>query len=93
MGNFRLAIAIWHTDMSDIIPPVGATFRCALGAWQVHERGLRGYLMHRLGDRYLSDDLLQETPPRAMRQGEGFCAISRPRAWLASLAVRRRFQA
>ena len=81
------------TAMPDILESVDLAssdatnaFSCVLQAWQGHESELRGYLMHRLGDRYLTDDLLQETFLRAMRQGEGFCAISQPRAWLFQVA-------
>lgn len=75
--------------MSDISKPADSlaenaerTFDCVLRAWKLHENELRGYLKHRLGDRFLSDDLLQEAFLRAMRQGERFCSISQPRAWL-----------
>jgi RNA polymerase sigma-70 factor (ECF subfamily) len=61
-------------------------FDCVLGAWKAHERELRGYLLHRLGDRYLADDMLQEILLKAMRQGEGFCVLDSPRAWLFQVA-------
>ena len=63
-----------------------ATFSCVLHAWQAHEKELSGYLMHRLGDRYLTDDLLQEILLKAMRQEKGFCAIAQKRAWLFQVA-------
>lgn len=79
--------------MSDILESVDLAssdatnvFSCVLHAWQAHESELRRFVMHRLGDRYLTDDLLQEIFLRAMRQGEAFCAISQPRAWLFQVA-------
>ena len=63
-----------------------ATFSCVLHAWQAHEKELSGYLMHRLGDRHLADDLLQEILLKVMRQEKGFCAITQKRAWLFQVA-------
>lgn len=63
-----------------------ATFSCVLNAWQAHEKELRGYLMHRLGDGHLADDLLQEILLKAMRQEKGFCDIAQKRAWLFQVA-------
>jgi RNA polymerase sigma-70 factor (ECF subfamily) len=67
-------------------PSPTGNFTCVLTAWQAHESALRGYLMHQLGDAYLSDDVLQETLLKAMRQGEHFCLIEQPRAWLFQVA-------
>jgi RNA polymerase sigma-70 factor (ECF subfamily) len=62
------------------------SFDCVLGAWREHERELRGYLVHRLGDPDGADDLLQEIFLKSMRQGAGFCEIENPRAWLFQVA-------
>jgi len=62
------------------------SFDCVLGAWRAHERELRGYLIHRLGDIHAADDLLQDVFLKSMRQGAGFCVIDQPRAWLFQVA-------
>jgi RNA polymerase sigma-70 factor (ECF subfamily) len=61
-------------------------FGCVLGAWHAHEGELRTYLVHRLGDAQLADDLLQDVFVKAMRQGQGFCTLAQPRAWLFQVA-------
>jgi len=63
-----------------------AQFDCVLGAWRAHESELVRFLSHRLGDLSQAEDLLQEVFLRAMRQGQGFCAIEQPRAWLFQVA-------
>lgn len=62
------------------------SFDCVLAAWQAHEREVRGFLLHRLADPHTADDLLQEVFLKSMRQGEHFCAIENPRAWLFQVA-------
>lgn len=64
----------------------GVAFGCVLNAWHAHEAELRGFLRHQLGDAYRADDLLQEVFVKAMRQGEGFCELEQPRAWLFQVA-------
>ncbi|MGE5666689.1 MAG: sigma-70 family RNA polymerase sigma factor [Betaproteobacteria bacterium] len=59
---------------------------CAANAWLEHQSELKGYLIHRLADPALAEDLLQETFLRALRQGEAFCALDNPRAWLFQVA-------
>ena len=61
-------------------------FDCVGSAWRAHEAELIGYLVRRLGDRSQADDLLQEIFLRAMNQGQGFCRIDNPRAWLFRVA-------
>ena len=63
-----------------------APFACALRAWRDHQSELKGYLIHRLGDRALAEDLLQDVFLKAMRAGEHFCALDNPRAWLFQVA-------
>jgi DNA-directed RNA polymerase specialized sigma24 family protein len=36
------------------------SFECALKAWREHESELLAYLVRRLSDKHLADDLLQE---------------------------------
>src|SRR3569833_1552785 len=62
------------------------SFDCVLAAWRLHEAELRNYLLHRLGDSYAADDLLQEEFIKSLRQGQGFCEIDNPRAWLFQVA-------
>ena len=61
-------------------------FDCVLAAWRAHEPEIHGYLVHHLGDVYLAEDLLQDTFLKAMRQGESFCSVESPRAWLFQVA-------
>ena len=63
-----------------------ASFSCISSAWQAHEAELRGYLRHRLSDADTADDVLQDVFVKAMRQGQGFCALDNPRAWLFQVA-------
>ncbi len=68
------------------LPQVATTFACVAQAWQAHESELRGYLRHRIGDADAADDVLQDVFIKAMRQGQGFCDLDNPRAWLFQVA-------
>ena len=59
---------------------------CILEAWNSYEAELRGFLIRRVSDVHLADDLLQEVFLKAVRQGLGFCAVDDPRAWLFRVA-------
>jgi RNA polymerase sigma-70 factor, ECF subfamily len=59
---------------------------CLLDAWSAHEAELRGYLRHRLGDAEDANELLQDVFLKALRQGQRFCAVENPRAWLFQVA-------
>lgn len=61
-------------------------FACVAKAWDAHERELRGFLRHRLSDEQAAEDMLQDVFLRAMRQGQGFCSLENPRAWLFQVA-------
>lgn len=61
-------------------------FACVLDSWREHELELRGYLLHRLSDPHLADDLVQEVFLKAMRYGKGFCVLDNRRAWLFQVA-------
>jgi RNA polymerase sigma-70 factor (ECF subfamily) len=63
-----------------------ASFACVSAAWQAHERELRSYLRHRASDADVADDVLQDVFVKAMRQGQGFCTLDNPRAWLFQVA-------
>jgi RNA polymerase sigma-70 factor (ECF subfamily) len=63
-----------------------APLACALNAWNEHQSEIKGYLIHRLGDPPLPEDLLQEVFLKAIRQGEDFCTLDNPRAWLFQVA-------
>lgn len=66
-------------------PPAQA-FACVARAWQAHEAELRGYLRHGLRDDHAAEDVLQDTFVKAVREGEAFCALHNPRAWLFQVA-------
>jgi RNA polymerase sigma-70 factor, ECF subfamily len=68
--------------MNDAESPTSASFACVAAAWEAHERELLGYLQHRLADAHEAEDVLQDVFVKALRQGQGFCAIENPRAWL-----------
>ena len=59
---------------------------CLMNAWSACEAELRGYLRHRVGHLEDAEEVLQEVFIKAMRQGEQFCAIDNPRAWLFQVA-------
>jgi RNA polymerase sigma-70 factor (ECF subfamily) len=61
-------------------------FACVSAAWAAHEAELRAYLRRRLSDADDAEDLLQDVFVKAMRQGEGFCRLDNPRAWLFQVA-------
>lgn len=63
-----------------------ASFACVSAAWLAHEGELRGYLRHRVADDDAADDVLQDVFVKAMRQGQGFCSLDNPRAWLFQVA-------
>lgn len=64
-----------------------ARYDCVVAAWRANERELRGFLVNRLGGAGDgAEDLLQEVFLRAMREGEGFCRLDNPRAWLMRVA-------
>jgi RNA polymerase sigma-70 factor, ECF subfamily len=64
------------------LPP----FSCVASAWQAHEGELLGYLRHRLRDPEAAADVLQDVFVKALRQGQGFCTLDNPRAWLFQVA-------
>ncbi len=67
-------------------PPFLARFGCVAAAWQAHEGELRSYLRHRAADVDVADDILQDVFLKAMRQGQAFCTLDNPRAWLFQVA-------
>jgi RNA polymerase sigma-70 factor (ECF subfamily) len=64
----------------------GAAFACALTAWQKHHAEVKGYLVRRVPDPGVAEDLLQEVFLKAMRQGQAFCELDNARAWLFQVA-------
>ncbi len=69
------------------VPDAGsAAFSCVLRAWSAHEAELRGYLARHTADADAADDLLQDVFVKALRQGQGFCTLDNPRAWLFQVA-------
>ncbi|MDO8177415.1 MAG: sigma-70 family RNA polymerase sigma factor [Undibacterium sp.] len=59
---------------------------CLTAAWSSHERELRSWLRHRLGNTAEAEDLLQDLFLKALRQGERFCSVQNARAWLFEVA-------
>ncbi len=59
---------------------------CLTRAWRETRSELHGWLRHRLDGDAEADDLLQEVFLRALRQGDAFCTLDNPRAWLFQVA-------
>jgi RNA polymerase sigma-70 factor (ECF subfamily) len=66
-------------------PDEGA-FACVAVARESHEGELWRFLRHQLPDGHAAEDLLQDVFVKAMRQGQGFCSLDNPRAWLFQVA-------
>lgn len=64
------------------VPGYDGNFACVAAAWAAHESELRGFLRRQLVDGHAAEDMLQDVFVKAMRQGEGFCSLDNPRAWL-----------
>lgn len=59
---------------------------CLMAAWSSSESELLGYLRRRGASDEDAEELVQEIFVKALRQGEGFCALENPRAWLFQVA-------
>lgn len=62
---------------------------CVLNAWGQFEAELRGFLVRRLRDPDIVEDLLQDTFVKALAEGARFCDLQNPRAWLYRVARNR----
>jgi len=62
---------------------------CILHTWDRHEPELRRWLRGKLPDQAVAEDLLQDVFLRVIQQGEQFCEVKNPRAWLFTVARRR----
>lgn len=62
------------------------TVPCLLDAWAAHEVELLRYLRHHIRPAAEAEDVLHDLFLKALRQGERFCAVSNPRAWLFEVA-------
>lgn len=60
----------------------GHTTDLIRAAWQLYEPELRCWLMNHHCNKADSEDLLQDVFEKAMLQGDSFCSIANPRAWL-----------
>ena len=74
------------TTLKQASPGSGESFACVTAAWRAHEAELLAYLRHRLTNADVADDVLQDVFVKAMRQGQGFCVLDNPRAWLFQVA-------
>ena len=72
--------------MSAVAEAPQSGFDCVMRAWREHEGELRRWLTRQTGDADAADDLLQDVFIKAMRQGQGFCALDNSRAWLFQVA-------
>ena len=55
---------------------------CVTQAWDLHENELRRFLMSRVRDADLAEDLLQDVFVKALATGTEFCMLENTRAWL-----------
>ena len=62
---------------------------CVSKAWLLHEKELRAYLLSRIKDKQLAEDLLQDVFIKALAEGSQFCELNNPRAWLFSVLKNR----
>ena len=62
------------------------TFECVLQAWHDHQAELRGFLIGQIKEPAMADDVLQDVFFKAMREGQNFCDLQNPRAWLFRVA-------
>ena len=62
------------------------TVPCLLEAWAAHEAELLRYLRHHVCPVSEAEDVLHDLFLKALRQGERFCAVRNPRAWLFEVA-------
>lgn len=62
------------------------TVPCLLDAWSAHEAELLRYLRHHIRPASEAEDVLHDLFLKALRQGERFCAVNNPRAWLFEVA-------
>lgn len=60
--------------------------KCLIHAIRRHEAELAAFLRARTGDTSAAKDLLQDVFLRALSQGDQFCALQNPRAWLFRVA-------
>ena len=61
-------------------------YGCHNKAWRQHKAEIRGFLAQRVGSAAEADDLLQDVFLKALLQGEAFCSLDNPRAWLFHVA-------
>lgn len=61
-------------------------FDCVLHAWHNHQAELRGFLIGQVKEPAVADDVLQDVFFKAMREGQDFCDLQSPRAWLFRVA-------
>ena len=63
-----------------------ASYHCHHKAWRQHQAEIRRFLVNRAGSAVDADDLLQEVFLKALLQGQAFCNLENPRAWLFHVA-------
>lgn len=65
---------------------MSAPTSCAASAWRQHQNEIRAFLARRCGSAAEADDLLQDVFVKALLQGQDFCQVVNPRAWLFHVA-------
>ena len=59
---------------------------CVTQAWNLYEDELRRFLLSRVRNAHLTEDLLQDVFVKALSEGSRFCNLDNPRAWLFRVA-------
>lgn len=59
---------------------------CILKAWRENENELKHWLIGQMMDKDLAADPLHDIFIKALSQGNAFCNINNPRAWLFQVA-------
>jgi len=62
------------------------TVPCLITAWNRLETELLNFMRHRLDDASEAEDLLHDVFLKAWAQGDKFCSVVNPRAWLFEVA-------
>lgn len=71
---------------TELMPRLGMAFDCVLKAWHDHQVELLGFLIGQVKEPSMADDVLQDVFFKAMREGQDFCDLQNPRAWLFRVA-------
>jgi len=61
-------------------------FHCVLSAWHKYEKELRLFLLKETHTHDKAEDIVQKTFLKSMKEGQKFCSLDNPKAWLFRVA-------